>query len=118
MMIRRTDWISDNENDSGIIILAQYIIMRRQGKYDGFCFVGTADMPIFSCYLSDIEEHMHGQTSSTILAGDFNAESTQWGMHFTDRKGSKIGECLAQTNLIILKKAIGQLFRSRTPLQY
>lgn len=32
VMERRTDWISDNDNDTGMIILEQNITLNRQGE--------------------------------------------------------------------------------------
>ena len=77
-------------------------------------WVATADMVVYSCYISPSvgfrvdEEYMNKlsrdirkHNKPVIVAGDFNAKSTEWGSLQNDRRGIIVAEWATQEGLKI-----------------
>ena len=68
------------------------------------CYLSPNDeMPIFRAKLAMLENAVSQLGSNTvILAGDFNARATEWGMPTTNSKGQAIIEMAARRGLVVL----------------
>ncbi|XP_060516767.1 uncharacterized protein LOC132696115 [Cylas formicarius] len=106
----RKDWIKDNEQGSG----------------SGYCFIETVDFTIYSCYFSgndeidqldealfEIGRMVQGNNEKAIIAGDFNAKSTEWGMTHTDARGEMVTEWMAANGLITVNQGNSPTFQSQ-----
>lgn len=63
--------------------------------------------------IQEIENLIRANRSEAIIAGDFNAKSPQWGMDYTDARGSKMTEWIAANNLIVLNEGNTPTFVNR-----
>lgn len=113
----RKDWFYDADLNTAIKIIDPNITIKDQGHGNGFSFVTTKDFTIYSCYSSgndeieDLEsmlDEIGGQIRSTnkrsIIAGDFNAKSPQWGMTITDRRGQLMNEWVAENDFVVVNQ--------------
>ncbi|XP_033228888.1 uncharacterized protein LOC117180499 [Belonocnema kinseyi] len=119
----RNDWVFDEVLDTAIKILNKSIAIKEQGKGTGFSYVTTTLFTIYSCYaspnkkveelealLQQIANCIRTRGDEAIVAGDFNAQSTQWGMKRTDGRGRIVTEWLAQNDLIVKNKGENPTF--------
>lgn len=110
----RMDWICDENYNSAIKILSNKIGVRNQGHGNGFSYVETSELTLFSCYSSgnreiddleetlyEIEQHLRASRSKAIIAGDFNAKSPQWGMDLSDARGQMLTDWIASNDLVV-----------------
>lgn len=124
-MIKRRDWIYDDKQDSGIIILDNKIRIQAQGKGVGFTYVKINEMDIFSCYasgnqdiehlenlLNDMSPTLRSKGTKAIIAGDFNSKSPLWTNHKSNRRGAVIEEWIAENNLVLLNEGYKPTFVS------
>lgn len=114
-MMKPNEWIYDEQKDTGIRIFNHNLNIRNQGEGDGITYIVTPDFTLCSCYASGNRDLNHlddllDQISSlirsaqgkTIIVGDFNAKSPQWGMTKTDTRGAVMEDWIAQNDLIIM----------------
>lgn len=115
LMIKgRKDWIQDAEADTAIKILDTNIVISNQGYGQGFTYVTMAEYTVYSCYSSgnkateelesclyDIGARIKRNREKAIITGDFNAKSPQWGMSYTDKRGTIVTEWIAENGFII-----------------
>lgn len=100
--------------------------VRSQGSGPGFAFASLSGLTVYSVYssgnnnidqleraLNNIEGRMRSRNENAIVAGDFNANSPQWGMHYTDRRGEIVTEWMAANDLTIIKRERHQLFKCK-----
>lgn len=113
----RKDWIFDANLDTAIKLLDSKIPVENQCIGPGFSYISTGELAICSCYCSgndeinDLEETLsaigdlvRNSSVNTIIAGDFNAKSPQWGMNLTDSRGKVMTEWIASNDLIVVNK--------------
>lgn len=123
----RNDWIYDEELDTAIKVMDKDIPIRAQGKGNGFSYVATASFTMYSCYaspnrkveeleilLQNIANCIRFRGEEAIVAGDFNAKSSQWGMTRTDGRGKIVTEWLAQNDLIVKNKGKSPTFERKS----
>ncbi|XP_060516193.1 uncharacterized protein LOC132695754 [Cylas formicarius] len=122
----RKDWIRDNECKAAIKVIENNIAIKRQGSGSGYCFIETVDYTIYSCYFSgndeidqldealyEIGRRVQGNNEKAIIAGDFNAKSTEWGMTHTDARGELVTEWMAANGLITVNQGNSPTFQSQ-----
>lgn len=113
----RKDWVADEHHKSAIKILNKKVNIRSQGRGRGYSYIETEKCTLFSCYssgndeiqdleetLQQIESYLRLHRNDTIIAGDFNAKSPQWGMSSTDRRGQILTDWTSTNDLIIINK--------------
>lgn len=109
----RSDWISDRELDTSVKVLSNMPV-RSQGNGPGFAFISLPELTVYSVYssgnnsidqleetLNNIERRIRTRNENAIVAGDFNAKSPQWGMHYTDKRGETVTEWMAANDLTV-----------------
>ena len=87
----RASWLSDTSNTAAIWVVSPTLHSMNSGHSDGFIWVKFRDFTLISCYLSpnqgilafkrqlaDLEETIRLIGGEVIVAGDFNAKSTEW----------------------------------------
>lgn len=113
----RKDWVYGEDFKTAIIIFNKNIQVRSQGYGHGFTFIMATNFIMFSCYcsgnddiedlemtLQEIEQLISVNRSEAIIAGDFNAKSPQWGMHFTDARGQLITEWMSANSYVLINQ--------------
>lgn len=116
-MGKRSQWISDDRLDSGIIILDKTAKVQAQGKGVGYTYIKVNNIYIFSCYfsgnqemdifesqLADISIQLRNSGGKAVIGGDFNSKSPQWTLNKKDRRGTKLEEWIAENDLILLNE--------------
>ena len=94
------------------------------GHSDGFIWVKFQDFTLISCYLSpnqgilafkrqlaDLEDTIRRIGGEVIVAGDFNAKSTEWGMEWSDTRGNEVADMAARLDLPTLNEGNVSSFR-------
>ena len=92
------------------------------------CFVPVevAGVRVYSCYFSPndpieifetqillLEESGREATELSLIAGDFNSKSPEWGEARLDRRGILVSEMAARNDLIVLNQGRDFTFRRR-----
>lgn len=117
LMQKRREWLCDDRQDSGIIILERNIKIQAHGSGVGYTFVKINDITIFSCYtsgnddiellgnfLADISTQIRNSGGKAVIAGDFNSKSPQWTENRRDRRGMLMEEFIAENDLVLLNE--------------
>ena len=81
-------------------------------------------MRVYSCYFSPndpfeifetqillLEESLREASGRTLIAGDCNSKSPEWGEARLDRRGILVGEMAARNDLIVLNRGRDFTFR-------
>ena len=119
----RDGWHMDTRGDSTIKVLVGSATA--SGKGDGFVWVEVAGVIVYSCYFSpnrpteEYEEFLSNITRSlrtlrrkpTIITGDFNAKSPEWGSPWADTRGDITAEWAAALDLSIVNRGTTPTFR-------
>lgn len=113
----RKDWFYDEDQNTAIKIIDTNIPIRSQGQGTGFTYIAIEDFVIFSCYSSgndsiqtlegtllEIGNLIRTTMTKAVISGDFNAKSPLWGMNFTDERGKRLTEWIAELNLVVANK--------------
>ena len=87
----------------------------------GFVWLDVAGVRVYSCYLSRndnfeteillLKESLNEARGRTLIAGDFNSKSPEWGGARLDIKGILIGKMIARNDLTVLNTGRGMTFR-------
>lgn len=110
----RRDWIFDEDVKTAIKVVNNEVAIRKHGQGQGFCYIVTRNLTIFSCYcsgndeivdlevtLDEIDLTIRANENEAIIAGDFNAKSPQWGMGFTDARGDLMTNWISANNYVV-----------------
>lgn len=94
------------------------------GRGGGFVWVVSGGVTYISCYLTPnepiqpfrdkvdaLEDEILRMSGKIIVAGDFNARSTEWGMPNADSRGNYITEMAARRGLVVLNTGSTSTFR-------
>lgn len=118
-------WYYDELGTSAIWIRdpARFTV-RSHGRGKGFVWVESGGVTYISCYLTpneriqpfrckvnSLEDEILKMAGKTIIAGDFNAKSPEWGMPTTDSRGNYIAEMAARRGLVVLNIGSTTTFR-------
>lgn len=118
-------WFTDVSNKAAIWIRnSGKMPICKHGKGDGFVWIESGASTLVSCYLSpnegiatfrkklsEIENFVRNIDGEVILAGDFNAKSTEWGMNRSDTRGRELAEMAASLDLTVLNSGTSTTFR-------
>ena len=90
----------------------------------GFGWVEVAGVRVYSCYFSPndpleifetqillLEESLREDSGRSLIAGDFDSKSPEWGEARLDRRGILVGEMAARNDLIVLNQGRDFTFR-------
>ena len=90
----------------------------------GFVWEEVADVRVYSCYFSPgnpfdvfetqillLEESLREAIGRSLIGGDFNSKSPEWGEARLDRRGILVGEMVARNDLIVLNQGKEFTFR-------
>lgn len=125
-MTLKKHWYCDDAQDTGIIIMNRNLRLRGCGKGNGYSYIETEHCVMVSCYssgnqeidelenlLSDISAMLRRNNGrKTVIGGDFNAKSPQWGMPRTDNRGQRIEEWIALNDLVLMNKGNKPTFQT------
>ena len=83
----------------------------------GFVWVEVAEVRVYSCYFSPgdpfdvfetqillLEGSLREAIGRSLIRGDFNSKSPEWGEARLDRRGIFVGEMVARNDLIVLNQ--------------
>ena len=76
-----------------------------------FYFSPNDPLEIFETQILLLEESLKEASGWSLIAGDFNSKSPEWGEARLDRKGILVGEMADRNDLIVLNR--GRDFTSR-----
>ncbi|KXZ75566.1 hypothetical protein TcasGA2_TC031845 [Tribolium castaneum] len=110
-------YLHDIRKDTAINILSKHVQLKCSGSGSGFTWISTSVVTVYSCYISpnstigefinvleSLTTSMQTQSDPVIVTGDFNAKSTEWGMPYSDRRGSLLADWIAQHDLTAANK--------------
>ena len=118
-------WFQDASRRAGILVCSSHLSVGDFLESDAwFVWVEVAGVRVYSCYFSPndlsevfetqillLEESLNQTVGGSIIGGDFNSKSPQWGDARLDRRGILVGEMVARDDLIVLNQ--GGEFRFR-----
>jgi hypothetical protein len=109
-------WRTDDECNCAIALLSNTAVLD-SGVGLGHVWIELKNIRIFSCYFSpnisqaEVEECLESLSANigsfrqrTIVGGDFNAKSPEWGGSFEDTRGSILADWAATMSLQCLNK--------------
>ena len=90
----------------------------------GFVWVEVAGVRVYSCYFTPgdpfdvfvtqillLEESLREAMGQSLIVGDFNSKSPEWGEARLDSRGILVGELAARNDLIVLNQGAEFTFR-------
>ena len=118
-------WYQDASRRAGILILSLDLSIGDFLETDaGFVWVEVAGVRVYSCYFCPnnpfeifetqillLEESLREASGRSLIAGDFNSKSPEWGEARLDRRGIFVGEMAARNDLIVLNRGRDFTFR-------
>ena len=118
-------WYQDASRRAGILVLSPDLSIGDFLETDaGFVWVEVAGVRVYSCYFSPndpfeifetqillLEESLREVRGRSIITGDFNSKSPEWGEAHLDRRGILVGEMAARNDLILLNRGRDFTFR-------
>ena len=76
------------------------------------CYFSPSDpFEIFGTQILLLEESLKEASGQSLIAGDFNSKSPEWGEARLDRGGILVGEMVARNDLIVLNRGRDLTFR-------
>lgn len=107
------NWYTDVRRDAAIRVENKNLVVRRVGAGNGYVWLDTGDVVIYSCYfspnteisdfelaLNELKESLLSNGKQSIVCGDFNAKAPEWGMSYTDRRGDIVTGWMAELSLV------------------
>ena len=118
-------WYQDASRRAGILVCSPDLRIGDFLQTDaGFAWVGVAGVRVYGCYFSPndpfeiyeiqillYEESLRDASGRSLLAGDFNSKSPEWGEALLDGSGNLVGEMVAENDLIVLNRCRDFTFR-------
>lgn len=117
------NWLADPCKSAAIWVTGQYPIQETLAAEEGFVVAKINGVFYCSCYapprwtvdrfgrmLDRLTDVLTGK-SPLVIAGDFNAWSTQWGSRETTRRGQDLLEALARLNVELANTGDKSTFR-------
>lgn len=119
-----TNWYQDDSHTAAIYAVRGGVT--GSGSGDGFVWVETNALRLYSVYVSPnitlqefdlklqgLETHIRSATFRvpTVVCGDFNAKSTEWGCPATDKRGAALADAASSIGLSFAN--IGNTFTFR-----
>lgn len=118
-------WYVDTSGRSGIQLCNPNLTVGEfRETNNGFVWVEVAGVRIYSCYFSPnvhigdfeaniqaLEDSLRACSVDSLIVGDFNAKSPEWGETRLDRRGVLVNEMVARNDLIVVNR--GQEFTFR-----
>ena len=109
-------WYQDASRRAGILVCSPDLSIGDFLETDaGFVWVEVAGVRVYSCYFSPndpfeivetqillLEESLREASGRSLIAGDFNSKSPEWGEAHLDRRGILVGEMVARNDLIVV----------------
>ncbi|XP_046424562.1 uncharacterized protein LOC124181884 [Neodiprion fabricii] len=111
---KQGNWAVDTRGDAAILGTKRLAgNLEPGGKGAGYVWARVSGLTIFSCYyspneaieeferqLDDLEGAVRAVGTKTLVAGDFNAKSPNWGSSKWDKRGRVVADFLARLDLI------------------
>ena len=111
-------WYQDASRRAGILVCSPDLSIADFLDTDArFVWVEVAGVRVYSCYFSPndpfeifetqillLEESLKEASGRSLIAGDFNSKSPEWGEARLDRRGILVGEMVARNDLIVLNR--------------
>ena len=115
----------DASRRAGILVCSLVLSIGDFLKTDrGFVWVEVAGVRVYSCYFSSndpfeifetqillLEESLREASGRSLIMGDFNSKSPEWGEAHLDRRGILVVEMVARNDLIVLNRSKDFTFR-------
>ena len=120
-------WYQDASRRAGILVCSLDLNIADFLETDaGFVWVEVTGVRVYSCYFSPndpfeifetqillLEESLKEASGRSLIAGDFNSKSPEWGEAHLDRRGILVGKMVARKTSLAFGKAGPQLTPSR-----
>lgn len=118
-------WIQEETGTAAIWLPATgHFPLNSSGSGDCFVWASGKNYTLISCYLTPsdsvdefqrkmnaIEDKARDIGGNLIIAGDFNAKATEWGMPYTNSRGRKILNMMARLEQIVANVGNTPTFR-------
>ena len=118
-------WYQDASRRAGILVCNPDLGVGDFLETDaGFAWAEVAGVRVYSCYFSPgdpfdvfetqtllLEESLREAIGRSLIGGDFNSKSPEWGEARLDRRGILVGEMVSRNDLIVLNQGKEFTFR-------
>ena len=118
-------WYQDTSSRAGILVLSPDLSIGDFLETDaGLIWAEVAGVRVYSCYFSPsdpfeifetqillLEESLREASGRSLIAGNFNSKSPEWGETRLDRRGILVDEMVARNDLIVLNRGRDLTFR-------
>jgi len=107
-------WYADASGRAAIVVLSSQHIQIIGPSQQGFRWIQLNGYRLYSCYcspnvtlpvfedfLSELEMSVRGSPCPTIITGDFNAKSREWGSPREDNRGKALADLSASLGLTV-----------------
>lgn len=118
-------WIEDMSKTAAIWIpIGNTLSIEHKGYGNGFVWIKTSELTVFSCYLTPNEEIEAFQAKlysledkcmeiggPLLIGGDFNSQAHEWGSRTTNSRGRMVLDMAARMGLVIMNRGNATTFR-------
>ncbi|XP_063914801.1 uncharacterized protein LOC135131152 [Zophobas morio] len=117
-------WITDDKTDVAIFVRNKNIIISEIEKGSGYVRIKLEKYNFYCCYISanipmaeytkvidEIFENVNKHNTRSVIVGDFNAKSLEWGSRKTDDRERLLSETLASLDCVIHNDGITSTFQ-------
>ena len=125
-------WYQDASRRAGILVCSPGLSIGHFLKTDvAFVWVEVTWVRVYSCYFSHndtfeifetqiilFEESLREGSGRTLISGNFNSKSPEWGVSRLDRSGILVGVMVARNDLIVLNRGRDFTFRRGAGVYY
>ena len=85
---------------------ADVLLISEQYKWseNPSCFHDASSSPVFETQILLLDKSLSEAVGRSLIGGDFNSKSPEWGEARLDRRGILVGEMVARNDLIVLNQ--------------
>lgn len=119
------EWMTDTLGTAAIwVVNRSKVPVEASGAGAGYVWMRSRGVTYFSCYftpnepiadyeekLNHLEDELRRLNGKLLVAGDFNARGTEWGMPIPDSRGRRLADMQARLGLIVMNQGNIPTFR-------
>lgn len=115
--VQRNNWIKDKRLDVAVLFINKNVDVQKVRKEQGYVCLYISNYRIYCCYSSPnieletfraemdkIMNDSRGLSGDSLIIGDLNAKSPQWGSAIWDARGEYLTDWLAQVDMVVHNK--------------
>jgi len=121
-----SNWHNNSTNKAAIVDANQASVDRIGTKEQGFCWIESGGVRLYSCYFSPNSTHheymysitrlelsIRATNTQVLITGDFNAHHTDWGSKSNNKRGEIVSDFVNALGLTICNSGNTPTFCNR-----